>query len=194
MTHDVRVADLSETEAVLDTLMLAFASDPPLRYLLSTPAAYFAGFRGFAAGMGGPGMAVGGGYLTGDGSAAALWLPPGVVSDSEVMGEVIGGLVEAAKLEVVGEVIEAIGGYHPHEPHWYLAMIGVDPARQGLGLGSAILKARLRRCDADGVPAYLESSSPRNIPLYERHGFEVMGVVQPGDFPPIYPMLRAARG
>ena len=194
MTHDVRVADVSETEAVLNTLMLAFASDPPVRWLMRTPEAYFAGFRGFATGMGGAGMAAGTGYLAGDGAAAALWLPPGVVSDSDAIGAAVGPWIAPDKFETVGQVGEALAGFHPHEPHWYLAMIGVDPARQGLGLGSAILKAGLRRCDADGVPAYLESSSPRNIPLYERHGFEVIGVVQPGDFPPIYPMLRAARG
>ena len=52
----------------------------------------------------------------------------------------------------------------------------------------------VRECDAQGLPAYLESSHPRNVPLYERHGFEVMGVIQPGDFPPLIPMLRPARG
>jgi ribosomal protein S18 acetylase RimI-like enzyme len=72
-------------------------------------------------------------------------------------------------------------------------MLGVDPARQGLGLGSAMLKAGLARVDADHLPAYLESSNPRNVPLYERFGFEVMGVIQPEDFPPLIPMYRAAR-
>jgi GNAT superfamily N-acetyltransferase len=55
--------------------------------------------------------------------------------------------------------------HHPKEPHWYLAFVGCDPTCQGQGLGSALIKEGLRRCDADGLPAYLESSSPRNIPL-----------------------------
>jgi hypothetical protein len=46
--------------------------------------------------------------------------------------------------------------------------------------------------DETGLPAYLESSNPRNIPLYERFGFELLGVIQGGDFPPITPMLRSA--
>ena len=62
-----------------------------------------------------------------------------------------------------------------------------------MSLGSLLLKTALKRCDDDGVIAYLESSNPKNIPLYERHGFEVMGLIQPGDFPPLYPMLRPAR-
>ena len=194
MTYEVRVAEVSETDKVLNTLMLAFATDPPVRWLMSTPDDYLAGFKGFAGGMGGPGMAAGTGYLAEDGAAAALWLPPGVASDSMAMAVAITPFMTEAKGAVAGQVSEGLAHYHPHEPHWYLAMIGVDPARQGLGLGSALLKAALQRCDADGVIAYLESSHPKNVPLYQRFGFEVMGVVQPGDFPPIYPMLRPARG
>jgi len=72
-------------------------------------------------------------------------------------------------------------------------MIGVDPVRQGRGLGSALLEAGLARCDAEGAMAYLESSNPKNVPLYERYGFEVLGVIEPEDFPPLTPMLRPAR-
>ena len=63
------------------------------------------------------------------------------------------------------------------------ALIGVDPARQGRGLGSALMKHTLALCDAEGALAYLESSNPRNVPLYERHGFEVVGEIRPADIP-----------
>jgi ribosomal protein S18 acetylase RimI-like enzyme len=65
--------------------------------------------------------------------------------------------------------------------------------RQGRGLGSALLEAGLARCDSEGASAYLESSNPKNIPLYERYGFEALGVIEPDDFPPLTPMLRPAR-
>ncbi|MBL8773392.1 MAG: GNAT family N-acetyltransferase [Phenylobacterium sp.] len=187
------MADASEGEAVLNTLMLAFATDPCLRYVLDTPEALFQGFRRFATGMGGAALELGSAWIAEDGAAAALWLPPGVESDRDAMLAVIGELAREAKLPVLGEVGEAMAAYHPHEPHWYLAMIGVDPARQGRGYGSAILEASLRRCDEDGVMAYLESSNPKNVPLYERHGFEVLGHVAPGDFPGVYPMVRRPR-
>lgn len=190
---EVRVADASELDDVLQTLTLAFATDPPVRYLFSRPAAYLAGYPRFARAMGGGGAGAGGAWLAEGGAAAALWLPPGFQSDSDAMGEVIGEFIDEAKLPVMGQVVEGITRYHPHEPHWYLSMIGVDPARQGMGLGSALLKAGLARVDADHLPAYLESSHPRNVPLYERFGFEVMGVIQPEDFPPLIPMYRAAR-
>jgi ribosomal protein S18 acetylase RimI-like enzyme len=86
-----------------------------------------------------------------------------------------------------------MGSYHPSEPHWYLPMIGVDPVHQHKGHGSALLRHALRQCDDQHAPAYLESSNPANIPLYERHGFVTMGTIQERSSPPIVPMLRTAR-
>jgi len=72
----------------------------------------------------------------------------------------------------------------------YLPFIGVDPAQQGKGSGAALLKSVLAKCDKTHVPAYLESTNPRNRTLYERHGFRAMGEIKVGDCPPIVPMLR----
>ena len=83
-----------------------------------------------------------------------------------------------------------MGCYHPNEPHWYLPLIGVDPLHHGKGLGSALLEHATIKFDNDNVLAYLESSNKRNIHLYERHGFELLGIIQVNDFPPIFPMLR----
>ena len=192
--YNVRLALESEQDAVISALALAFTSDPCARYAFASPDTYLSAFRPFAAALGGGAFAAGAAYLAGDGAAAALWLPPGVESDGPGIGAVIEKYVPPEKQEVLGEVVEGMGKYHPHEPHWYLATLGVDPVRQGQGLGSALLKAALKRCDAEGVIAYLESSNPKNVPLYERHGFEVMGLIQPGDFPPLYPMLRPVGG
>ena len=79
---------------------------------------------------------------------------------------------------------------HPEEPHWYLPLIGTDPTQQGNGFGSALLDHTLAICDQQNVPAYLEATSPRNIRLYQRHGFVVLGTIQIGGSPPITPMLR----
>ena len=88
--------------------------------------------------------------------------------------------------------MEEFSNYHPDDA-WYLAFIGVDPSKQGLGVGSFILKEALKHIDELGERAYLESSNPRNMSLYERHGFESMGKVQIGDSPPAHPMIREAR-
>jgi ribosomal protein S18 acetylase RimI-like enzyme len=69
-------------------------------------------------------------------------------------------------------------------------LLGVDPLYHGKGLGSALLKRATTQFDKDNFFTYLESSNPRNIPLYERHGFKVLGTIQVNKFPPIVPMLR----
>jgi ribosomal protein S18 acetylase RimI-like enzyme len=90
--------------------------------------------------------------------------------------------------------MEQQGEFHPTEPHWYLPLIGVDGDRQGRGFGSVLLRYATERCDRDGLPAFLEASNPRNKALYERHGFEAVGVIQAGNSPPMWPMRREPQG
>ncbi|MGV0033695.1 MAG: hypothetical protein ACNYPE_01600 [Candidatus Azotimanducaceae bacterium WSBS_2022_MAG_OTU7] len=81
-----------------------------------------------------------------------------------------------------------------NEPHWYLNFIGVDVSRQGKSLGAAsLMKPVLAIVDAAGCLAYLESSNPKNMSLYERFRFETTARVQIGDYPVVHPMVRAAR-
>ena len=86
-----------------------------------------------------------------------------------------------------------MAAYHPDGPHWYLPMIGVNPAHQSKGLGAALLRQALERCDREGLPAHLESTNPRNISLYMRHGFVAVGEIQAGSSPTMVPMLRQPR-
>ncbi len=92
------------------------------------------------------------------------------------------------------QVVELMKKQHPEEPHWYLAVIGSDPAVRGGGFGHALMQSRLDRVDAEHAPAYLESSNPDNIPYYMRFGFEVTGeIVLPDGGPTMTPMWRAPR-
>jgi GNAT superfamily N-acetyltransferase len=59
-------------------------------------------------------------------------------------------------------------------PHWYLPLIGVEPSRQGQGLGATLLQVMLSRADVEGLPCYLETFQPTNIRFYQRHGFEIV--------------------
>ena len=74
-----------------------------------------------------------------------------------------------------------------------LPLIGVDPAYQGRGYGGAMMSHALEHCDREGVPAYLESTNPRNVSLNERHGFATVGKVQVGSSPTFIAMVRPAR-
>lgn len=73
------------------------------------------------------------------------------------------------------EVGMRLAALHPHEPHAHLVFLGVAPEAQGLGVGSAILKQTLAPLDAARTLAFLETTTERNVALYQRHGFEVTG-------------------
>jgi len=193
LTHDVRSATEADQKAVTDVITLAFSSDPMARWAFSDPATYMSVMPQFVQAFGGNGFAHGTVYCVDAALAAAMWLPPGVHPDSERMMQLVERHVPPHKLPDMMQVFEQMDHYHPKEPHWYLPLIGVDPACQGRGFGSALLRFALERCDGDGLPAYLESSNPRNIPLYERHGFETVGSIQVGSSPAIVPMLRRRR-
>jgi len=73
--------------------------------------------------------------------------------------------------------LTAIEKVHPKEEHYYLEVLGTHQDRQSKGVGTGVITHTLDRCDAEGMPAYLESSNPRNIPFYARHGFETTGEI-----------------
>lgn len=171
-------------------ITLAFATDPLARWALPDPAVFLAVMPAFADAFGGAGLEFGCTYLVDGSAGAAMWLRPGVHPDDQRMAELMGGHMAPEVLEDMQEVFEQMSRYHPPQPHWYLPLIGVDPACQGRGLGAALMRHAIRRCDADGVAAYLESSNPRNISLYERHGFVALGTIQVGGSPQVVPILR----
>jgi ribosomal protein S18 acetylase RimI-like enzyme len=70
-------------------------------------------------------------------------------------------------------------------------MIGVDAEARGRGMGASLLRPVLARCDQDTIPAYLEATSPRNIRLYERHGFEIVEEVRFPKGPSYFAMVRS---
>ncbi len=80
--------------------------------------------------------------------------------------------------------------HHPPGPHWYLYYLATVPERQGTGIGSALLRPVLRRCDEEGSPAYLEATSQRNRVLYRRHGFVDRAEYVLPNGPTLYPMWR----
>jgi ribosomal protein S18 acetylase RimI-like enzyme len=186
-------APTTNEDRTIATLAMAFTTDPVARWTWPDPLTYLANFAAFARAFGGAAFTYRTALVAGDYAGAALWLPPGVEPDSDAMAALLEATVPEARLGEMYAFLEQMGQFHPTEPHWYLPMLGVDPCLQGKGYGSALLRHALEHCDRDGLPAYLESSNPRNVPLYERHGFEVIGVIQTGASPTMHAMLRTAR-
>lgn len=129
--------------------------------------------------------------------AGALWDPPGrwKISMTTQLRQLPGLMrMLGPRTYAVLRGLGAIERVHPVEPHWYLAVLGTDPPAQGNGLGSALLRSRLARCDDGRFPAYLESSKDTNIPYYERFGFRVTGEMRlPGNGPSVWSMWRNPR-
>lgn len=186
----VTVMTSADEDRAMQTILLAFAADPMARWTWPQANQYLSAMPRMIRAFGSRAFASGSAYCTGDFSGIALWLPPGVHSDEEGLGAVVEGTVARSLRRETDAVFEQMATYHPTEPHWYLPLIGADPAHQGKGLGEALMAHALARCDRDHAPAYLESSNPRNIPLYRRHGFEPLGAIQVGSSPTLVPMLR----
>jgi GNAT superfamily N-acetyltransferase len=82
---------------------------------------------------------------------------------------------------------------HPSERHFYLALLGVDPSRQGEGVGSLLIRPGLDLCDAEHMPAYLETGKERNLAFYGRHGFEIVDRLDLPKGPPVWFLWREPR-
>ncbi len=186
----VETATPDDEAAAIATLTLAFAADPMTRWSWPDPRTYLDAFPKLARAFGGAAFLKGTAHRVDGGAGVALWLPPGVEPDGEAMGALMQSTLKGPALMDGAGIMQQMMAFHPHEPHWYLPLIGIDPQHQGKGLGGTLLDHALALSDRDGVPAYLESSNPRNIGLYERHGFERLGRIQNGSSPTLVPMLR----
>jgi ribosomal protein S18 acetylase RimI-like enzyme len=179
--------------AALALMTTAFADDPAVRWMYPEPQQYQDHFPNFIEAFAGKAFECGTVNYSPDFTGAALWLPPHVQPDEAVVAGVLQRSVAEEKLPEVFSLLEQMGTFHPTEPHWYLPMLGVGPGNQGRGIGSTLLAKAIARCDREYLPAYLESTNPRNISLYERFGFSSIGRIQTQSSPPIIPMLRPPR-
>lgn len=137
-------------------------------------------------------------WTTDDLSAAALWAPPGRWHMSlREIAQLVPCFLRPrlfARMPLVALGWEKLERGHPRKPpHFYLAVLGTEPAAQGRGLGSAVLGAVLEQCDSDQVGAYLESSKERNIDFYARHGFRVLEEIRLLRGPRMWSMWRDPR-
>jgi GNAT superfamily N-acetyltransferase len=118
-------------------------------------------------------------WVAADYAAAAVWIPPGGAELTEAEEEEIEPLLESvigARAAEVIELMERFDSNHPHDaPHHYLSLLGTDPARRGEGIGMSLLRHNLAQIDAQGLPAYLESTNPANNLRYQGEGFAPRG-------------------
>jgi len=189
---EVKSAGSNIRSSVISTIVLGFVADPMARWVWRDSSQYLRVMPPFVDAFGGRAFEHGTADIVEGVRAAALWLPPGVEPDDEAMDAIMEETLRPEISEDIGVVVKGMAEHHPHEPHWYLPLVAADPNWIGQGLGSLLMKHALRRCDEEGVAAYLESSNPRNISFYQRHGFKIVGKIQSGSSPVLTPMLRPA--
>ncbi|WFU60025.1 GNAT family N-acetyltransferase [Bradyrhizobium pachyrhizi] len=174
------------------TLVLGFAADPLMRWSWPAPRQYLRNMPQYINACGGRAFEHGTAYVAEGIRAAALWLPPGVQQDEEALDAIMAQSLRPEIARDMADLRQGMAKHRPPEPHWYLPLIAADPNWVGQGLGTLLMKCALRRCDEEGLAAYLESSNPENILFYQHHGFKVIGEIQHGSSPPLTPMLRTA--
>ncbi len=132
-------------------------------------------------------------------SSAAVWLAPGqakigVPRDGALARRLLSDPRLPARLPLLAIGLARVRRRHPRQPpHRYLSLLGTDPSVQGRGLGAAVLRPVLERCDDDRVGVYLETAKERNLGFYERYGFRVTGRLRLPRGPTMWLMWREPR-
>jgi ribosomal protein S18 acetylase RimI-like enzyme len=192
----VRLATRADADAIGQTLAHAFLDDPVLMYFLPDERTRAAKLPRLFKMLFKLGLPHGACYVTNNYEAVTLWRPPDqwhlsfweyILNGPELLGIFGTGAINAMS------TMDRIEKVHPKKSHWYLQTIGTEPAMQGKGYGSLIMRDRLAATDAAGVDCYLESSKITNIPIYKSFGFEVTGEIKIPNGPTLWPMWRNAR-
>jgi GNAT superfamily N-acetyltransferase len=193
-----RRATTADRGAVVATVVRAFEVDPLVRWFFPEELTYTTRAAAFFGYLFDIRVEHGEVTLADQGNAAALWTPPGGVTMTQAeqderwtaQVEPGAGPGEMSRLEVFDEAVQRMT---PDEPHWYLGVLGTDPAHRGRGLARAVLGPVLRRADRDATSVLLETGTPGNLPFYARFGFEELATTALAEGPTVWVLRHAPR-
>jgi ribosomal protein S18 acetylase RimI-like enzyme len=194
VSHPIRKMIAADVDVIAQVMARAFYDDPLQVWVFPDAVTRLDRLdRMFAMQIRDSSVPIGESYTDESRSSGAFWLPPGreqpdesALQSMEVLVPIVGDAI--ARIRAAYQVMMDA---HPTAAHFYLAGLGTDPDHQGEGLGSAVMAPVLARCDATGVPAYLESTKESNVAFYEHHGFAVTGTIAPApDGPTMWCMWR----
>jgi GNAT superfamily N-acetyltransferase len=203
MVEDLRprahLATRADQERAVGVLARSFAEDPVFTFLMppSLPRREARLHRFFALDVARSARRAGT-WVSADGCGAAVWFPPGqwhATRREYLLAAPRWVALLGSRTALADRVLRTMEARHQElAPHWYCLYLGTEPGHQSQGVGSAMLRAVLDRCDREGTPAYLEASCERNRRLYERHGFTPLeSLPLPDGGPVMFPMWRDPR-
>lgn len=132
----------------------------------------------------------------------AIWIPPGQFPLNDLRLFLSGAYALPFKLRSskilkfisLSNKIEELHKVNVPQPHWYLLMLGVDPAYQNQGVGSSLMQPILEKADRENMPCYLETSTEKGVRFYQRHNFEIVETIDfPQDGFQVWTMIRQPR-
>jgi GNAT superfamily N-acetyltransferase len=185
----------AEADLVTELLALAFNQDPTWSWAFPDPDKRLGHHRLLWGLYMHSAVPYGWVWMTEDGGAASLWIPPGkpdLSDEDEAKVEPLLRRLLGSHADDVLVLLDRFDSNHPRgEPHYYLSLLGTHPNHRGHGKGIGLLVANLARLDELGMPAYLESSNRANDHRYERLGFAQVGeFAAPGGEPTVACMWR----
>jgi ribosomal protein S18 acetylase RimI-like enzyme len=185
-------ADATTVDAAAADLSAAFVDDPILTWFMREDARRSAArLRFFRVLLRESALADGDILRPKAGGAAAVWIPSERAGAQPLARElralpILLNATGLARFPRLAALRGAMDKHHPTDrPHDYLWFLGVHPSAQGAGVGSRLLRARTEQLDRRGRPAFLETATPRNVPLYQRHGFRIIADYHPADGGPL---------
>ena len=194
MDCDVVPALPADREAVIATVVAAFAADPAFRFFFPDDATYPGHAAAFAGYLFDQRVAKGTVWICAGGAVAALWDGPAVRSTEPNLAPTP---AQPAVLDLPADVRERIDRYDaavhavlPAYPHWYLGILATRPDHAGRGLGRQLMAAGVTSAHADGSPAVLETMNPSNVELYQRAGWQLHGQTQRADVPTTWVLVN----
>ena len=169
MDFEIARATRADRDQVVATVVAAFVADPAYRYFFPDDGTYEVHATTFTEYLFDKRVDLGTVWIAAGGAVAALWDPP----DKPNPG---------GRPDLPDDVLARIDRYDatvhpmlPTDPHWYLGVLATHPDQAGKRWGRRVMAAGVTTAHADGLPAYLETTNPSNVDLYEREGWQLVG-------------------
>jgi ribosomal protein S18 acetylase RimI-like enzyme len=166
----ITLATPADRDRVVASFVAAFAGDPAVRHFFPDDERYPAQAAEWVRYLFDKRVGAGGVWLADGGGAVALWDPPERPSTMDALTPLDLPADTRARLDAYETLIHDL---LPTTPHWYLGVLATHPDQAGRRLGRALMADGLARARAAKLPAYLETSNPRNVEIYRGAGFEV---------------------